>query len=183
MKKGILAAAAMAVTLSLAACESPNKLALKIGAPPESAAKLRAMEIRRYDTLDQMALLEAGTQTLQDLGFTISESASEVGVLVGFKHRDAEEAGEIAGQVALTVALALLGSYHAPDWDKDQTINVALVATPVVNSKQIDLRVSFDRLVRTKNGLSRSELIDDPEIYKQFFEKMSGGVFLEGHQI
>lgn len=183
MKRGRNVAAALAVAICLAGCQTPNDIAMKIGVAPEGAVKLRALETRRYDTTDQTAILSAATQTLQDLGFTLTESSSEVGVLVASKQRDAEEAGEVAGQVALTIAMALLGSYHNPDWAKDQTIVVTLVTTPVENSKQVDVRVSFDRIIQTKNGLSRAELIQDPEIYREFFTKLSGGVFLEGHEI
>ncbi|MEI7606116.1 MAG: hypothetical protein WCJ64_01905 [Rhodospirillaceae bacterium] len=160
--------------MSLSACQSPNSIAMKVGA---------ALETRRYDTANQAAVLTATTQVLQDLGFTISESAPDVGVLVGSKQRDAEEAGQITGQVALTVMPALLGSYHNPDWDKEQTIVVDVVVTPIQNSKQVDVRTTFDRKILTKNGLRRAELIDDPEIYKQFFNKLSGSIFLEGHEI
>ncbi len=182
MRKFLRAAVALVALSTLAACVDANSIAMKIGGPPEGAVKLRALETRRYDTLDQVALLSAATQTLQDLGFTISESQPGVGVLVGAKQRDAEEAGQVAGQVALTVMFALLGSYYNPDWDETQTIVVTVVTTPIENSKQVDVRVSFDRKVKTKNGAWHAEIIKDPEIYKQFFNKLSGGVFLQGHE-
>lgn len=171
------------VALSLSACESPNSIAMKVGVAPESAVKLRALETRRYDTANQTAVLTATTQVLQDLGFTISESVPEVGVLVGSKQRDAEETGQVTGQVALTIMFALLGARYNPDWDKEQTIVVSVVLTPIQNSKQVDVRAAFDRKIVTKNGLHKAELIDEPDIYKQFFSKLSGSIFLEGHEI
>lgn len=182
-RRSLVLAAACATALSLASCETPNGIALKIGAPPETAVKMRAMETRRYDTADPAAILTGATQTLQDLGFTISESQAEVGVVVGSKQRDAEEAGQVVAQVALSVAGALLGVYRDPDWDESQSIVVTVVATPVTNSPQIDVRTSFNRLVKTKNGLYRSEIIDDGQIYQQFFDKLSGGIFLQGHHV
>jgi len=175
--------AGVLLAASLSACVSPNDIAMKVGAPPESAVKLRSMETRRYDTKDQTAILSAAMQTLQDLGFTLTESSTDVGVLVGSKQRDAEEGGQVAAQVALTVALALLGTYHQADWDKEQTIAVTLVTTPVENADQTDVRVSFDRQIRTMQGLTRAELIQEPDIYQEFFSKLSQGVFLEGHEI
>lgn len=175
---------AAGMALSVAACETPNSIAMKVGAPPEGAVELRALETRRFDTTDNVTIMAAATQTLQDLGFTISESTSEAGVLVASKQRDAQETGQIAGQVAATVLLALLGSYHDPVWDESQRITVTLVVSPIENSKQVDVRVSFDRVLTNNKGVQwRAELINDKAIYKEFFEKFSSSVFLEAHQV
>lgn len=168
----------------ITACQpDANKIALQIGQPPDSAVKLRSIETRRYDDVDSAVVLAASTQALQDLGFVISESSLEVGVLVGSKNRDAVETGEVAAQVALTIAFAMLGSHYTPTWDDNQTIHVTLVAIPVENSKQMDIRANFARKVVRTDGTTRVELIMEPEIYQQFFEKISTSVFLEGHEI
>lgn len=181
----------LALALSLVACVTPNEVAMKVGAPPEikkedgtegktSVVNIRALQVRRFETGDERKLLLAATQTLQDLGFTIEESSLEAGVLVGHKKRDAVESGQVAGQVALTILAALLGSQHNPTWDENQTIIVTLVTTPIVNSKQVDARVSFDRqLVNNYGRLWRTELIIDAKIYSEFFDKLSQATFLE----
>lgn len=174
----------MAGVLVLAACQpSPNERAMRVGAAPESAVSLRALETRRFDTTDERHMLASATQTLQDLGFTITETSTEVGVLVGSKQRDATEAGEVAAQVALTIFVGLMGGRHDANWDNDQSITATLVVMPVGKSKQTDVRVSFDRLVTRTNGVKRAELIMDPEIYNVFFEKLSAAVFLEAHDL
>jgi hypothetical protein len=179
-----IAVSVAAVAATLAGCVDANEIAMRVGAPPESAVNLRAMQTRRFDTLDEKALMEASTQTLQDLGFIISESSSDVGVLVASKRRDAEEAGQIAGQIVLTLVLAALGTYNDPTWDKEQTIHVTLVASPVENSKQVEVRVTFDRVLTNNKGQQwRAELIKEPDIYKQFFEKLAKGAFLEAHAL
>lgn len=180
----------LALALSLGACVTPNEVAMKVGAPPEikkdgadgktSVVNLRALQVRRFETGDERKLLLAATQTLQDLGFTIEESSLEAGVLVGHKKRDAEESGQVAGQVAVTILLALMGSAHNPTWDKEQTIIVSLVTTPIKNSKQVEARVTFDRRLTNNHGkLWRTELVTDAEIYKEFFDKLSQATFLE----
>lgn len=179
----VAAAVGLALLTGLGGCQTANDVAMKVGAPPEGAVKLRALETRRFDTTDEKAMLTAASQTLQDLGFTLTESAVDLGVLVASKQRDAEEAGEVAGRVALSLALALLGSYQPPDWDKDQTIIVMVVTNPAGSGGQLDVRVSFDRTIRTHQGLTRTERLDDPAIYQGFFAKLSGGVFLEGHAL
>lgn len=165
---------------TLSACQTnPNELAMKIGAPPAGAVELRSLQSRRLDSTNSIAVLNAGTQTLQDLGFTIQESASPVGVLSASKQRDAEETGQVAGAIGISVLGALAGVAIEPVWDKDQTINVTMVETPVLASQQVDVRVSFDRAVRNTKNVYRSELILEPKIYQEFYEKLMKSLFLE----
>lgn len=174
----------LGAVLVMTACQqTPNERAMRIGMPSESALSLRTLETRRFDTVDETRMLSAAAQTLQDLGFTLTETSNEVGLLVGSKQRDAQEAGEVASQVALTVIGALLGVRHDPSWDKEQNISTTLTVSPVMRSKQVDVRVSFDRLVVRTNGEKRAELIADPEVYQAFFEKLSAAVFLEAHDL
>ena len=160
-------------------CQDPNEIALKIGAPSQSPAKIRAFEVRQFDDVPSIDLLTAGASTLQDLGFTITESSPDVGVLVAEKQRDAKEAGQIAGQVALTIGLALLGSLHSPVWDETQSIHVTLVVSPGTGRQDQQIRVSFDRYVTNNRGQQwRTELIDDPKIYQAFYDKIIQSVHL-----
>lgn len=166
--------------VSLSACQTnPNELAMKIGAPQAGVVELRALQSRRFDSTNSVAVLNAATQTLQDLGFTIQESASSVGVLSASKSRDAQETGQVAGAVAVAVVGALFGVYVDPTWDEDQVINVTLVESPVPASSQVDLRVGFDRTVRNNKNMYRAEIIIEPKIYQEFFEKFSQSLFLE----
>ena len=46
------------------------------------------------------------------------------------------------------------------------------------------VRVTFQRIVfDNEGGISRAEQINDPAIYRQFYEKLSKSVFLEAHEI
>lgn len=168
----------------LTACQTTNDVAKAIGKPPENAVALRALQTRRFDSQNGKVLLEATTQTLQDLGFTISEASSEVGVIVASKQRDAEESGQVAGQVGLMILMALLGSAHNPTWDQEQTIRVTVSALPVSNGRQTEVRTSFDRILINNYGNAwKAELLMEPPLYKEFFEKLSAAAFLEAHQI
>ena len=175
---------ALLIAAPLTACVNANDFAKKIGAPPEAAVQLRTLQMRRFDTLDQTRMLLAATDTLQDLGYTITESSSDVGVIVASKQRDAEETGQVAGQIMLTVLFAALGSHYNPVWDTSQSIHVTLVTTPIENSRQIEVRVSFDRYLTNNHGQEwRTELILDEKIYQEFFERLSAGVFLEANSV
>lgn len=168
----------------LGGCVNANSLALKVGKPPDGAVKLRNMQTRRFDAADDKVILAASVQTLQDLGFTITEAAPGAGVVAGSKQRDAEEAGQVAGQVALAMLAALGGNSYTPVWDKEQTIQVTLVATPITNAAKVDVRVSFDRVLTNNQGqIWRAELLNDPKLYQQFFQGLSKSAFLEAHEL
>lgn len=180
--KATLSLAVAAVGLS--GCVTANSVAMKIGQPPESAVQLRSFESRRFATTDENSILTAATQTLQDLGYTITESSAQVGVVAASKERDAREAGEIAGKIALTLIAAALGVYAQPTWDESQSIHVTLVATPIENSQSFEIRVSFDRYITNNHGqLWRTELIEDQQIYQEFFDKLSAGAFLQAQKL
>ena len=99
------------------------------------------------------------------------------------KQRDAKETGQIAGQIALTVIFAALGSYYHPVWDVDQTIQATIVAYPIENANQTDVRVSFDRIVVDTNATRRPELIIDQNIYQEFFNKFGAALALEARPL
>jgi hypothetical protein len=134
----------------------------------------------RFAVRDETTLLVEATAVLQDLGFTIEESAPRLGVLAGAKDRDATEVGQVAGQVALTVGLALLGVRYNPVWDKDQLIRVTLATLPLRSEGAVQMRVSFERIVINNQGLARAERLDAPEFSTGFFEQVRKGLASRG---
>ncbi len=167
----------LVVPLGLAACgQSIPKEALQLS--PESLEK-RQLQTRRFETRDEASMLSASAQLLQDLGFTLDESETKLGVIVASKDRDATE----AGQVVASILLAALGVYKPID--KNQKIRASLV-THTVNPDRpyVTVRITFQRIVwNTQGQVSKLEELADPEIYQGFFDKLSKAVFLEAHQI
>jgi len=180
-----LVALSIVLAVFLPGCVTPNKVAMTVGAPPGSedgvtGLELREIQTQHFETDDIVGVLRASTATLQDLGFTVTESCAEVGVLVASKQRDAEESGQIAGQMVLALFGALLGAYTNPTWDKEQTIYMTLIADSSVGSNRTEVRVLLDRrLINNHGQMWRAELIEDPEIYQEFFQKLSEALFLE----
>jgi len=175
---------ALGVGVFLAGCEQnanwANEYAMRAGAPPANAAQIRERETTRFAVRDETTLLVEATAVLQDLGFTIEESAPRLGVLAGAKDRDATEVGQVAGQVALTVGLALLGVRYNPVWDKDQLIRVTLATLPLRSEGAVQMRVSFERIVINNQGLARAERLDAPEFSTGFFEQVRKGLASRG---
>lgn len=169
---------AASLVLSLAACQSDpdwaNKAALKTGAVRPDAPQIRERQTARFSAPEERVLVEA-SQVLQDLGFTIEESAPRYGVIAGSKDRDAVESGQVAGQIALTVGLALLGVHYSPVWDTDQVIRTTLSTAPAAGG-QTTLRVSFERIVTDNHGISRAEELTAEEFSAGFFQRVRTGL-------
>lgn len=143
---------------------------------PESLS-LRRLQTRRFDTRDEREILLACSGVLQDLGFNLDESETRVGLIVGSKHRDATDTGQVIGSVLMA---ALLGA-EVP-YDSEQKIRASIVTRPV--DKQINVRITFQRLVwNNKRILWKVESLEDEKLYQEFFEKLSKSVFLQAQQI
>ncbi len=166
------------VIVALAGCQTIPKDALKL--KPESLQK-RALQTRMYEGVAEVDILSASAGVMQDLGFNIDESETKLGLIVGSKERDATE----AGQVAAAIVIALLGG-GAMAIDKNQKLRLSLVVRPAsADDKQRHLvRVTFQRIVwNTQNRITRVEGLEQPEIYQEFFDRLSKAIFLEGHKI
>lgn len=144
----------------------------------------RQLETRRYDGIKEADLITASANVLQDLGFNLENSETKLGVLTASKQRDATDGGEVAA----AIIVALLGG-GAMAISKDQTIRVALVVRPVNDSNgkaMVDshfVRVSFQRLVRRTDNSVLAQTLRDPQLYQDFYERVSKSVFLEAHKI
>lgn len=146
---------------------------------PESL-KLRQLQTRRFDSKDENALLSAGAGVLQDLGFTLDESETELGVIVASKDRTAVEAGQVIG----SIFFALLTGVALPV-DEKQKLRASLVTRPGAMDKETTLvRVTFQRIVwNTQGKVSKTEPLDEPEFYQEFFARLSKAVFLNAHEL
>lgn len=148
---------------------------------PDSMER-RQLESRRFAGGNEGDILSACSGVAQDMGFTIDESETKLGVMVCSKNREASDAGS-----RFMVAL-LVGGNAANSMDKSQKIRLCIVVKPVkaAGSETAEwvVRATFQRMVWNSYGqLNRLEGLKDPELYTQFFEKLSKSVFLEAQKI
>lgn len=181
------AGTAILCSLMLASCVTHNEYAMQVGAPPlaegETTVSLREIQQRSFDTLESKRIVAASAATLQDLGFTVTASSGDFGVLAASKERDAVETAEVAGQVFLAILAGLAGSYHQIVYDESQKINVSLLVSETPGGSS-NVRVIFDRHITNNQGLLwRAEVIKDEEIYQEFFDRLSESLFLEAHTL
>lgn len=158
-------------------CAGIPKDALRLS--PESL-KQRQIQTRKYETTDEAKMLVACAGLLQDTGFNIDESETDLGIIVGSKMRSAVN----AGQVAAAICIAGLGG-GVPPTDKEQKMRASIVTRPVgEQGKHIAVRVTFQRIVwNTQGQVTCREGLTDPKIYQEFFNKLSKSIFLEAHEI
>ncbi len=175
MRAALLALVGASGLVVLTGCQTP--------VPPEALAmqtqtlQTRQMQSRRFDTGDEKKMLAACAALLQDLGFNIEESASDLGLVVASKDRSAVETGQVIG----SVIVAVLTGASTP-YDKSQRFRASIVTKPTDDRKSVVVRVTFQRTVwNTQNIISRNEALNKPEQYQEFFQKLSKSVFLEAN--
>jgi len=156
---------------------------------PEYMARRQA-ETKRFETDNEKAMLTAASQVLQDLGFTLEESETKLGLITASKKRGAGLVGQtgLAGQAiatALPIAMVLLklNGREAPVVDVDQKIYTTLVTTKSRQSKGYNVRITFATRIRNNKNDTRVVTIRDPEIYKDFFDKLSQSLFLTANDL
>jgi len=170
---------------TLSGCGTIPKDALRLG--PETL-KQRQLQTRRYQGISEAELLAASVGVLQDLGFNLEESETELGLVVAAKNRKAGKASQVAVLVAATVLTGsvLVGAYLWGEMDDKQRIRVSLVVKPEPKGPENShlVRVTLQRLVWNKRKkLAKRETLQDPKMYRLFFERLSKAVFLEAHRI
>jgi hypothetical protein len=152
--------------------------------PPDAMAlspdslKDRQLQTRIFETDDEKMLLTASAAVLQDSGYTIEESDISCGVIVSSRERDVTNPGQVVGSIMLGICLG------APvPWDKRQRVEASLATKPI-DSQRIAVRITFQHVVwNNNNQVSKREQINDPQIYQEFFAKLSKSIFLTAHEI
>ena len=88
----------------------------------------------------------------------------------------------VTGEVIFSVVAAGLLGTDVP-YDHHQKLRASIV-THDVGKKSMAVRATFQRVVWNNKGqISKREAINDPEIYQEFFRKLSRALFLEAHDL
>lgn len=149
--------------------------------PSEGYLANRQLQMRQYDTADQEKIITSVAGVLQDLGFTLDASETQVGFVAASKKADAKSGGQIAGAVVLDL---LVGGNNTSRCDKSQVIKASVITKPSLDGKKTVVRVTFQRVVwNMANQISRVETLKDPIMYQKFYDSLSKAIFLEAQQI
>jgi len=188
INKGLKIFLAVFLCLSVVGCATAPKGFLKAS---EQSLKDRQLQIRQYDTKDEQKIVTSVAGVLQDLGFTLDNSETDLGFVAASKRADATSGGQIAGAVvadALGLAAALIG---APCYtnaisrcDKEQMVKASVITQPSQEGNKMVVRVTFQRIVwNMSNLISRIETVKEPAMYQKFYDSLSKSIFLEAEQI
>jgi hypothetical protein len=143
------------------------------------ALELRRIQTRRFDTANEHQLLIASLEVLQDLGFEVDESESDLGLIVASKNRDALSTGQMIGAFIINAT----SDDNNVTYDVEQKIRASVVTRPYGKNGTM-VRVTFQRIVWDNRGaISGNESIEDPKLYQEFFVKLSTSVFLTAFDI
>jgi hypothetical protein len=164
-------------------CATVPKDCLK---PSEDYLEKRQNQMRKYETTDCTTIYTAVAGVLQDLGFTLDESESKIGLVVGSKEAKAVNPGQTTAAVFLDILSAIGGTYsdYTMQADATQYVRASVITKLSIEGNTTVVRVTFQRIVFNHYGeINRLETVSEEEIYQTFFEKLSKAIFLEAHKI
>lgn len=146
--------------------------------PEKNYLERRNIETRIFDTNNQKEILVASAQVLQDMGYTITESEVDIGLITATKMR---EVGSTFGKATLSVLSALNGDKAV--YEDKQKFYVSIVVSKQ-GKTQTKTRVTFARTVYDNLGnVTRIEKLDGQSLYTDFFDKLSQSIFLTANNI
>jgi len=154
--------------------------------PSEDCLKNRELQIRQYDTANEKDTIAAVAGVLQDLGFTLDDSETEIGFVAASKRADATSAGQVVGAAVLDTLGILFGGYSnvSATVDAVQEVKASVITKPSLEGNKMVVRVTFQRIVWNKNKqINRIETVKETEIYQKFYEDLSKAIFLEAQKI
>lgn len=137
-------------------CNLPSSPEAQTAALTLNSASLakRQVQSRRYDTLDSSSMMAASISVLQDLGYSIDETSLATGLINASKFRPGT------------------------------AFRASIVVRPTADRAALTARVSFQAIhLDGRYQAIQAETIDDQNVYRLFFDKLSQSVFLEGHDI
>ena len=109
----------------------------------EDSLKLRELQTRLFETEKEQEILLASAGVLQDMGFTLDDSATSLGLVVASKDRDATDAGQVTLATISTI-LGVLGGTGSNAFayiDDVQKIRASVVSGLSVDRKKTVIKV------------------------------------------
>ncbi len=186
MKTTIRVISLICLGLLLSACDTGNPVSdvMEFDKAQSSRAFIQS---KNFENVNLEMALTSGVNVLQDMGFSINNTDLDLGLITAEKKVDAKDKVGITLAVTTSILSALSGSYGGnsmKDISKEQLIKVSLVATYKKAKKSTTLRINFHRIVWDMEGsIMRRELIEEPEIYREFYSKLSKSIFLEVNEV
>jgi len=168
-----------------------------VAQPAVDPVAKRQMQSRIFDTSDEKMILSASAAILKDLGFTPTEDHPEFGFLTGVDDKMSESSKKAVrlragaaflGNFGVIGALAGLPLALASDAQGGtqgrETTSAMLVTTSIGDGKRLMVRLSILHVIYNDNGtLAVANILADPKVYQDFFDKLAQATTLEAHAL
>lgn len=188
----------LALSIGLAGCVifAPKLSVPEKMKPGADAPKLRAMQTRRFDGVSESILQASSISILQDMGFQITVSDAQLGLIIGRKGREAGKvfAEVFSGLPEATAQIMLwelsLGYFPGPPDPMTKMTNgfiVTLLIEPELEGKApaSHVRITFYRYalaptMKLEKDIGWAEPINNPALYEGFFALLSKEIARKG---
>jgi len=176
--RGLAPALSPLALLALGCATSIPKNALVLNRTPLEG---RQLETRRFVGVEESKLVAGVAGALQNMGYTVEQSDTTLGLVVGSKKRAAKS----SRQNDPPIMGSLLGSRANPA-EKEQLVRASVTVRPQPTGQPNHqlVRITLQRVVwNVRNEVTARERIVDPQVYFDFFEKLSKAVSSEAQAI
>ncbi len=174
----------MLLCLGTAGCTTGRSIPHEALQASPNTAEYRVVQTRVFDIADEGKLLSACAALLQDTGYILGETDTSVGLITASKRRRIAADSKYFAKLLVFV----YGGFMVPSISEDvrgliQVFDACVVTHPLTDNRTA-VRVVFQRqLLDPKNKVLRIEMIHTPDVYQEFFSRLSKAVFLEEQKI
>lgn len=160
--------------LSLGCCVLLSGCAFwQLSDPPMTQLQIREVQTRELDTTDTKLVMKSMMNVLQDEGFIIKNAVMDIGLLSAEKHVDIED--------KFVSAFSLYSNPHA-SWKKQKILEASANLSEFGEKTRV--RINFQVKILDNFGrLCSVWSIQDSEYYRDFFNKVRAGVFIQEQDI
>ena len=144
--------------------------------PELTQLQIRTLQTRTYDGVKRAQILQIALSVLQDGGYSVATSNTELGLLTASK--DTQDKKIDNSNTAFLKGFFGRGSVSTV---KLSTTEVTLTATPF--GKKVRVRISPHLSTVSTNGTTNRETITEPEFYQNFFTKLEKGLFIDREKL
>ncbi|MDF2549405.1 MAG: hypothetical protein K0S07_472 [Chlamydiales bacterium] len=139
--------------------------------PVLSQMELRQIQTKSFNSVDMKNVMKVMLSVLQDDGYIVKNANLDLGLISATKEMSVESRKE--------KTLSLMVNGEQARWKKNAQIEVS--ATVNSFGSDVKVRVNFQKKVIDNIGAPVSvDQVLDPEMYLDFFNKVSKGLFIEG---
>jgi len=166
----------------------------------KSALEIRNLQTRNFDSNSEKNILKASISALQDMGYSIQETESSLGVITGSKevkinsffnnkspfdfnigiNKGFSLGNSRSSRNGVNIGIGNSSLNRKERYNVKKETNVTIVSSPTNKINNFNLRASFQVNTYDNFGdISNSTTIKDPKLYQEFFSKISNSVFYQ----